>query len=682
MLTFATLMMFVGATGKSAQIPLYLWLPDAMAGPTPVSALIHAATMVTAGIYLICRLAPLFLLTPITLTVVAWVGGATALFAAVIGLFQRDIKKVLAYSTVSQLGYMFLGLGSAGFAAGFLHLFTHAWFKALLFLGAGSVIHGLHHQQDLFRMGGLKAKMPVTFWTMVVATLCIMGFPGTSGFFSKDEILYLAFQKSPALYAMGLLGAACTAFYMWRLMALAFWGEPRDHHAFDHAHESPATMTAAPGAPGRGRPAGGPAGPAEDLGRQLRHRRLAGAGPRPSAGRGAAGRPSTAVRAPWPGASWRLSTTVALAAGFLGFRIYRHGHRPRRRPSPRAIPALYRVLSNKFYVDEAVEACILGPGPLGRQPPLEGLRRHPHRRHRREPARGPDPGRGGPRRPGPDGPGAQLRSGHGHRGRAPALDLLEVGCRRDHRLDQFPPPELPRVRAPALGRSPCCRCPERQAPLAKLLGLLGALGILVVAAIQLLHLPADAAGPDLRRAVPLVHRRGHPGGLPPGRGRAQPLAGAAHHLPGAADPAGHLEQHPAAGRHRRGPVPHAGDRHAGRPGGPGPAAVLPVLGSHAAAHVLPHRRLGRRRAQYAATKFMLFTLSGSLLWLVALLFLAGKAGSFAPAVMAQAVAGAAGPTPRTCCSWPSPWPSPSRCRCSPCTPGCRTPTPRRPPAAR
>ena len=220
-LTFATLMLFIGATGKSAQLPLYLWLPDAMAGPTPVSALIHAATMVTSGIYLICRLAPVFTLTPTTMTTIAWVGGLTALFAATIGLVQRDIKKVLAYSTVSQLGYMFLGLGSAGFAAGFFHVFTHAWFKALLFLGAGSVIHAMHHgapsssqhgeredgapgpsdegvvpEQDLFRMGGLKDKLPITFWTMLIATLCIMGFPGFSGFFSKDEILYLAFQKS------------------------------------------------------------------------------------------------------------------------------------------------------------------------------------------------------------------------------------------------------------------------------------------------------------------------------------------------------------------------------------------------------------------------------------------------------------------------------------------------------
>ena len=362
-LTFATLMMFVGATGKSAQIPLYLWLPDAMAGPTPVSALIHAATMVTAGIYLICRLSPLFLLTPITLTAVAWVGGSTALFAAAIGLFQRDIKKVLAYSTVSQLGYMFLGLGSAGFAAGFLHLFTHAWFKALLFLGAGSVIHGMHHQQDLFRMGGLRSKMPITFWTMLVATLCIMGFPGTSGFFSKDEILFLAFQKSPALYAMGLLGAACTAFYMWRLMALAFWGEPRDRHAFDHAQESPATMTAPlvilaigallAGLLGLPRIWGGSFAIEGWLEPALTFGRSGLVVPNPEHG-------SAALA--W--SLMALSTTVALAAGFLGWNVYRRGTAAEEAFSSR-FPVLYRVLSNKFYVDEAVEALILGPARWG-----------------------------------------------------------------------------------------------------------------------------------------------------------------------------------------------------------------------------------------------------------------------------------------------------------------------------
>ena len=357
-LTFATLMMFVGATGKSAQLPLFLWLPDAMAGPTPVSALIHAATMVTAGIYLICRLGPLFLLAPITLTTVAWVGGATALIAATIGLFQRDIKKVLAYSTVSQLGYMFLGLGCAGFAAGFFHLFTHAWFKALLFLGAGSVIRGMHHQQDLFRMGGLKAKMPFTFWTMLIATFCIMGFPGTSGFFSKDEILYLTYLKSPVLYAMGLAGAACTAFYMWRLMGLAFWGEPRDAHAFEHAQESPRTMTVplvllAAGAL---------------LAGLLGLPRIWGGGfaiegwlePALTFGQGEAAHVAERGGA---GLAWglmALSTTVAILSGLAGFLLYRKGTVAEEAFAAR-LPGLYRILANKYYLDEAVEAFILRP---------------------------------------------------------------------------------------------------------------------------------------------------------------------------------------------------------------------------------------------------------------------------------------------------------------------------------
>jgi NADH-quinone oxidoreductase subunit L len=333
-----------------------------MAGPTPVSALIHAATMVTAGIYLICRLAPLFLLTPITLTVVAWVGGTTALFAAVIGLFQRDIKKVLAYSTVSQLGYMFLGLGSAGFAAGFLHLFTHAWFKALLFLGAGSVITGMHHQQDLFRMGGLRAKMPVTFWTMVIATLCIMGFPGTSGFFSKDEILFLAFQKSPVLYAMGLVGAACTAFYMWRLMALAFWGEPRDAHAYEHAHESSATMTAPLVVLAVGALLAGLLGLPKIWGGSFAIEGWL----EPALSFGRQGAAQVAEHG-GPALAWglmALSTTVALVAGFTGFRLYRNGPAGEEAFQGRH-PGLYRLLSNKFYVDELVEACLLAPARWG-----------------------------------------------------------------------------------------------------------------------------------------------------------------------------------------------------------------------------------------------------------------------------------------------------------------------------
>jgi NADH-quinone oxidoreductase subunit L len=241
------LLLFVGATGKSAQIPLYVWLPDAMAGPTPVSALIHAATMVTAGVYMIARLHALYALAPAALGVVAVVGAATALLAAVIATAQTDIKKVLAYSTISQLGYMFLGLGVGATGAAVFHLVTHAFFKALLFLGAGSVIHGLGGEQDMGRMGGLRTRMPVTFWTMTVAALAIAGVPPLSGFFSKDEILWGAFAGPyawPALGVVGLLVAYLTAFYTGRLLFLTFFGDCRaSPEAQHHLHESPAVMT-------------------------------------------------------------------------------------------------------------------------------------------------------------------------------------------------------------------------------------------------------------------------------------------------------------------------------------------------------------------------------------------------------------------------------------------------------
>jgi NADH-quinone oxidoreductase subunit L len=245
--TLVTLLFFVGATGKSAQIPLYVWLPDAMAGPTPVSALIHAATMVTAGVYMIGRVSFLFSMAPATLHVVAWIGALTALFAATIGLTQYDIKRVLAYSTVSQLGYMFLAMGVGAYAAGIFHLVTHAFFKACLFLGSGSVIHAMHHEQDMRKMGGLKRWMPLTHWTFVISTLAIAGFPGTSGFFSKDEILWKAFSSehgSPLLWLVGFAGAGLTAFYMSRQVIMTFYGECRaDHHTQEHLHESPNVMT-------------------------------------------------------------------------------------------------------------------------------------------------------------------------------------------------------------------------------------------------------------------------------------------------------------------------------------------------------------------------------------------------------------------------------------------------------
>ncbi len=258
LVTAICLLLFGGATGKSAQIPLFVWLPDAMAGPTPVSALIHAATMVTSGIYLICRLNFLFAMAPVAMGVVATIGALTAFLAATIAVSQNDIKKVLAYSTVSQLGYMFLGVGVGAFTAGFFHVITHAFFKALLFLGAGAVIHAMHHEQDMRHMGGLLGKMKITGWTMIIAWLAIIGFPGFSGFFSKDEILWLTFAADPAqvalfgptvplpkiLWGIGFVTAILTAFYMSRLVFMTFFGEFRggghghdDDHGHDHGHE-------------------------------------------------------------------------------------------------------------------------------------------------------------------------------------------------------------------------------------------------------------------------------------------------------------------------------------------------------------------------------------------------------------------------------------------------------------
>jgi NADH-quinone oxidoreductase subunit L len=238
-----TLFLFIGCTGKSAQIPLYVWLPDAMAGPTPVSALIHAATMVTAGVYLVARCSILFALAPVTLNVISVIAITTAFFAATIGLVQNDIKKVLAYSTVSQLGYMFLGMGVGAFTAGIFHLMTHAFFKACLFLGSGSVIHAMHEEQDIQKMGGLESKMKTTYLTFFISALAIGGIPPLSGFFSKDEILWKAFSHgSVLLWLIGFITAGLTAFYMFRLVGLTFGGKPRWDEE-KHPHESPKVMT-------------------------------------------------------------------------------------------------------------------------------------------------------------------------------------------------------------------------------------------------------------------------------------------------------------------------------------------------------------------------------------------------------------------------------------------------------
>ena len=246
-MTIITILLFIGACGKSAQIPIYVWLPDAMEGPTPVSSLIHAATMVTAGVYMVARCNVLYSMAPISMAIVAIVGVATAIYTASIGFCQNDIKKVLAYSTISQLGYMFLGVGVGAFSAGIFHLMTHAFFKGLLFLGAGSVMHALSGELDMRKMGALRKKIPYTFWTFFIATLAIAGIPGLSGFFSKDEILWQAFSSSHGhilLWAVAAIAAGMTAFYMFRALFMTFFGESRvDEHVAHHIHESPKIMT-------------------------------------------------------------------------------------------------------------------------------------------------------------------------------------------------------------------------------------------------------------------------------------------------------------------------------------------------------------------------------------------------------------------------------------------------------
>ena len=343
-LTLICVALFFGATGKSAQLPLYSWLPDAMEGPTPVSALIHAATMVTSGVYLVARSMPLFEAAGPSLQAVGIVGAITAIFAATIALVQFDIKRVMAYSTVSQLGYMFLALGVGAPAAAIFHLATHAFFKALLFLGSGSVIHGLGGEQDMRKMGGLRRKMPVTFWTMLVAGGALAALPPLAGFWSKDEILGAAFVNGQLiLYAIGILTAVLTAFYVTRALWMTFYGEPRDHHLFDHAHESPRVMTLplmalAVGSAVLGIVIGFP--PEQGFIHRFLSPVVEAAG--------------VAERTP------ELATIVALAgvsvvAGAIGIAIGLSMY-VRHRPDPaaltRAAGPVYRVLVNKYYVDE------------------------------------------------------------------------------------------------------------------------------------------------------------------------------------------------------------------------------------------------------------------------------------------------------------------------------------------
>jgi NADH-quinone oxidoreductase subunit L len=345
-LTAIALCLLLGATGKSAQLPLYIWLPDAMEGPTPVSALIHAATMVTAGVYMIARTHVLFDHSPFALNTVAIIGAATALFAATIALVQNDIKRVLAYSTISQLGYMFLGCGVAAYSAAVFHLMTHAFFKALLFLAAGSVIHGLGGEQDLRKMGGLRKKMPVTFWTMTAAVLAIAGFFPFAGFFSKDAILYAAFQHGTAgkaLWFVGLLTALLTAFYMFRLWYLTFLGESRSPEV--HPHESPWSMLGPLVILALLSIAGGWIG-IERLAEYLA--------------------PATGPRLAKAGSSnleFMLSG-VAVAVAIIGWYIAHSFYRQKsERPTElaAALPAGYKLLANKYYVDEVYNAAVVKP---------------------------------------------------------------------------------------------------------------------------------------------------------------------------------------------------------------------------------------------------------------------------------------------------------------------------------
>ena len=357
--TAITLLFFIGAIGKSAQIPLYVWLPDAMEGPTPVSALIHAATMVTAGVYMVARSNALYLLSPVSMGVVAVIGAATAIFSATIGITQNDIKRVLAYSTVSQLGYMFLACGVGAFTAGIFHLMTHAFFKALLFLGSGSVIHALSGEQDMRKMGSLKKHLPITFTTMFIATLAIAGIPGLSGFFSKDEILWKAFSSphgNIVLWAIGALAAGVTAFYMFRLVFLTFFGASRmEPQVEKHVHESPGSMTVPLMLLAVFSVIGGWVGIPEVLGgHNYFEEWLApvfahGA----AAGHGAAHHPVALELGLMAG-----SVAVALFGIGLAYYLYRvRTEKPEKIAG--TVPRLYDVVYNKYYVDEIYDVVIV-----------------------------------------------------------------------------------------------------------------------------------------------------------------------------------------------------------------------------------------------------------------------------------------------------------------------------------
>ena len=341
-LTIAGLLIFCGAMGKSAQFPLHVWLPDAMEGPTPVSALIHAATMVAAGVYMLCR--TIFLFTPDALLVIAYIGGFTALLAALIAIQQNDIKRILAYSTLSQLGYMVMAVGLAGPTPAMFHLTTHAFFKALLFLGAGSVIIALRHEQDIWKMGGLCKKMPVTFWTFVIGTLALCGVPPFSGFYSKDSILALALeQKNYPLFVLGVFVAGLTTFYMFRLFFVAFVGKSRTEAA-GHAHESPAVMTWPLQVLAVFAVIGGVIGVSETYAAQF----------------GEAEHTSIAQRMVEPFAHSPVAATIgilAVIAGFFAaFKLYGHTETD---PLPAKLGGFATAMKNRFYFDEIYEATFI-----------------------------------------------------------------------------------------------------------------------------------------------------------------------------------------------------------------------------------------------------------------------------------------------------------------------------------
>ena len=374
-LTAAALLLFVGACGKSAQIPLYVWLPDAMEGPTPVSALIHAATMVTAGVYMVARSNAIFVLAPTAMKTVAIIGALTAIFAASIGLVQNDIKRVLAYSTVSQLGYMFLALGVGAFAAGVFHVFTHAFFKALLFLGSGSVIHAVSGEQDMRNMGDLRGRIPTTFKTMFIATLAIAGIPPLAGFFSKDEILWQAWRSAdggfPYLWLIGFGTALMTAFYMARLIFLTFYGQPRMSQEVEHhIHESPKSMTGPLVVLAVCSALAGFLGVPHSLGGSNGFEKFLA----PVFERGTEAAIAATEEPHHPAGEehrkleWLLMVLSVGAAVVGGGWAYRHyALAGKDYPEPIAVkaPPLYTVLYNKWFVDEAYDYAFTGRRKLG-----------------------------------------------------------------------------------------------------------------------------------------------------------------------------------------------------------------------------------------------------------------------------------------------------------------------------